>query len=74
MKLNQKSLTFGVPGIILQLIGIGEQLPLLTFIGAIPLIVGCAFYSLSRGRHAAWGLLGFSFYGVLILAFLPKKK
>lgn len=62
-----------VPGILLQ--GLGQDLRprWLWLVGWLLFALGVAFYARSRGRHAAWGLLGsLSCFGMLILAILPK--
>ncbi len=87
--LNRKSLTFGIPGIILQIVGnvvVRLQDPaapnlLITLAGvAIALtgtgllIYGLSFYARAKG-HSGWlGLLGLlSCLGLIILAAMPDR-
>ena len=80
---------FGVPGIILQIIGritmvgaFGNSIPspeavgfLILLVSTILLIVGLSFYAKAKGHHPAFGLLGFlSIIGLIILAIMPDKR
>lgn len=66
---NNKSLMFGVPGLLLQIGGV--EYPILSLIGTILLLIGLAFYAKAKGRHPAWCLLGlFSIFGIIGLALL----
>jgi uncharacterized membrane protein len=74
-KLNNISLAWGVPGIILQIVGqvIGQTIILL--IGTVLLMVGLAYYAKAKGRNAAWCLMGFlSFIGLIVLACLKDLE
>ena len=83
---NRKSLVFGVPGLILQILQIvaivvpmllGDN-PDMKALGIVPLLVGTAlltvglvFYARAKGRHPAWGLMGLlSLIGLIVLACL----
>lgn len=88
--LNRKSLMFGVPGIILQLVGqfapaaIGGNPPpdglvygglVVMLLGTVLLIMGLSWYAAAKGHHRAWGLMGFlSLIGLIVLACLPDRK
>ena len=42
---------------------------------ALPFIYGCCYYSKAKGRHAAWGLLGFfTLLGLIILVCLKDRS
>lgn len=87
--LNSKSLKFGVPGIILQIVGnvmVRTQNPnqpnlaivlggvVIAIAGTILLIYGLSLYAKAKG-HSPWlGLLGLlSCLGLLVLALLPDR-
>ena len=77
---NKTSLKFGVPGILLQCAGFvlrgspddpNALGSLLLLVGGGLLIAGLAFYAQAKGRHPAWGLMGFlSIIGLIVLACL----
>lgn len=79
--LNRTSLLIGVPGIILQFVGVfmrgggNDGLALtIQLVGTVLLIVGLSFYARAKGYHGAWGLLGLlSCLGLLILGLMPDK-
>lgn len=84
---NKKSLTFGIPGIIVQIIGnvlvrTQEGNTMMVLLGAVValagtvlLIVGLSFYARGKGYHPAFGLLGLlSCLGLIILAVMPDKN
>jgi len=74
-KYNNISLALGVPGLIIQIYGGINHVPIISFVGGVLLIVGLAYYAKSKNRHPAWGLLGLlSIIGVIILALLPDKS
>jgi hypothetical protein len=81
---NYASFLFGVPGIILQVVGRvalsqtdsgTANLGRLGMIaGTILLLVGLAFYAKAKGRHPAWCLFAFlSIIGLIVLACLNDK-
>jgi hypothetical protein len=82
---NNLSLAFGVPGIILQIVGQvvaqmnqGQAIGLvgipIALIGTALLITGLAYYAIAKGRSGWWGLCGFlSCIGLLILALLKDE-
>ncbi|MBN1394535.1 MAG: hypothetical protein JW959_05900 [Pirellulales bacterium] len=82
---NNKSLLFGIPGIILQITGRVGSLPgaesessglflLVMLAGTILLLIGLAYYAMAKGRHAAWCLFAFlSIIGLIVLACLKDK-
>lgn len=79
-KLNNQSLAWGVPGLILQSVGslggesLGGASGLVWLLGTGLLIRGLALYAQSRGHHWAFAFLGlFSCLGMIVLALLPKK-
>ena len=79
---NNKSLAFGVPGLVLQIGGniassfstdptIAALGGVALIVGTILLIVGLAYYAIAKGRHPAWCLMGFlSIIGLIVLAYL----
>ncbi|TNF05994.1 MAG: hypothetical protein EP323_05515 [Gammaproteobacteria bacterium] len=72
---NNISLALGIPGLILQIVGGLNELPVVTLIGGILLIAGLAYYAKSKNRLPAWGLLGLlSILGIVILGLLPDKS
>jgi hypothetical protein len=78
---NNKSLLFGIPGLILQIVGrlfVEPSHPVLgfaiTLIGTILLLIGFALYAKAKGRHPAWCLMALlSIIGLIILACLKDK-
>ena len=72
-KLNNKSLAFGVPGIIIQTIGLMVS-PILTLIGSVLLITGLCYYNKAKGHHWAFGFFGLlSWLGIIVLIALKDK-
>jgi hypothetical protein len=75
---NHLSLLIGVPGIILQFVGlylkISQHSPAgqpVAIVATILLAIGLAFYAKAIGRNPVWGFLGLlSIIGLLILASL----
>jgi len=76
---NNTSLAFGIPGILLQIVGRVMSLNLQTqvlgiliaIIGTLLLLVGFAYYAMAKGRNPAWCLMAFfSLIGLIILACL----
>jgi hypothetical protein len=76
---NNLSFVFGVPGLILQVVGNFKmsspesRLGLLSYLaGTVLLLIGFAYYARAKGRHPAWCLVAFlSFIGLVVLALLP---
>jgi len=81
---NNKSFYFGIPGIILQILGslMRDSTGEITAIGALIsltgtalLITGLVFYAKAKGRHPAWCLMAFlSIIGLIVLACLKDKS
>jgi hypothetical protein len=76
---NKKSLTLGIPGLVLQGIGTyavqGVTGALLSIAGAGLLIAGLCFYARGKGYPMLLGALGLlSCLGLIILAVLPDKR
>jgi len=73
-KYNNMSLAFGIPGLIIQVYAVLNQLHIVSLVGGILLIIGLAYYAKAKSRHPAWGLLGLlSIIGIIIIALLPDK-
>lgn len=85
---NRISLAWGIPGIVLQFVGLGigqPQIvlqiggqaivqPLVLTLGTVLLVVGLAYYAKAKGRSAAWCLMGFlSLIGLFVLACLKDR-
>lgn len=83
-ELNSTSLKWGGGGIVVQMIGRGMAGasggdPGMALVGLVLALVGTAmfinglrYYAMSKGRHPAWGFMGFlSLLGLIILAVLP---
>ena len=78
---NQKSLIFGVPGLVLQYGGLFLAVDfflaglLSLFIGTVLLFVGLGFYLKAKNRNMAWVILIFiPILGILFLALLVDKS
>lgn len=70
---NRISLAWGIPGLVLQLPGIMGQRAFLA-VGTLAVLIACVYYAKAKGRHPAWGLLGFlSCLGLVGLAFLEDR-
>ena len=75
-KYNSISLTLGVPGIVLQIVGIanGHSSPFgdpLLLLGTILLLVGFAYYAKAKSRSPLWCLVAFlGIIGLIVLASL----
>ncbi|MFA5089045.1 MAG: hypothetical protein WC552_08465 [Candidatus Omnitrophota bacterium] len=70
-ELNNKSLAFGVPGLLIQTAGLFID-PLVSLIGSVLLIVGLAFYCKAKGHSGWFGLFGIiGIFGLLVL--IPLK-
>jgi hypothetical protein len=82
---ERRSLTLGVPGVILQVIGalvffnwtsgLGSYIAAITLLtaGAALITWGLVYYAKAKRRHPAWaafGLLGFP--GLILLQLLPE--
>jgi multidrug efflux pump subunit AcrB len=73
-KYNNISLAVGIPGIVLQIVGMVVQYSDITIIGTILLFIGFAYYAKAKGRHIAWCSMGFfSIIGLIVLALLKDK-
>jgi len=84
---NNISLCFGVPGLILQILGFILRSPqrhadgkvpatvfLILLAGTVLLLIGLAYYAKAKGRHPAWCLLAFlSIIGLVVLGCLRDK-
>ncbi len=81
---NQKSFYFGIPGIILQIVGRIMMNPdggkaglglLMALAGTGLLLAGFAYYAKAKGRHPAWCLMAFlSIIGLIVLACLKDRS
>ncbi len=72
---NNKSLAFGIPGLILQTFGYGMQSPEVLLIGSLLLLIGFGYYAKAKGRSPLWAILGFfSLLGLLGLAVLKDMS
>jgi len=79
---NNLSFVFGVPGLILQVVGNFKlsspepRLGLLLYLaGTVLLLIGFSYYAIARGRHPAWCLMAFlSCIGLIVLAFLRDQS
>lgn len=71
--LNRKSLVYGVPGFLIQGIGIVIH-PAVVLLGTVLLIIGLAYYAKARGHSGFFGLFGLlSWVGILILIVLKDR-
>ena len=82
---NRLSFVWGIPGLILQIVGnvvaqgaLGPSTAplglLVALIGTGLLLVGLAYYAVAKGRHPAWCLFAFlSIIGLIVLACLKDK-
>lgn len=82
---NKTSLVFGVPGIVLQIVGnvltrtstdplIATGGLVVLVVGTALLLVGLAYYAKAKGQHPAWCLMAFlSVIGLIVLALLKDK-
>ena len=78
VKYRNKALTFGVPGVALQLVGGAIGVPVLGWliaaVGTVMLCFALSFWAKAKGRSIAWGALGFfPFVGVLVLALIGDE-
>jgi hypothetical protein len=79
---NNLSFVFGLPGLVLQVVGLMLDTQLrsnLGFVvelgGTVLLLTGFSYYAKAKGRHPAWCLVAFlSCFGPIILAFLKDKS
>lgn len=70
-ELNNKSLAFGVPGILIQSIFLFIN-PLIALLGTVLLIIGLAYYAKAKGHSGYFGLFGIlGIIGLLVL--IPLK-
>ena len=74
-ELNNKSLAFGIPGLILCVFGALRHFGLVIYIiGSILVIIGLAYYSKSKGYSIWLGLLGlFNLLGIIVLLSLKDQ-
>ena len=85
---NNISMAFGVPGLVLPVIGLLAEAPILNIVGTVLLTVGLVYYAKAKGRHPAWCVLGLlssigyfnsgigaalAFLGLIVLAALPDR-
>ena len=69
-KLNNKSMAFGVPGIIIQTIGFAIN-PIVVLLGGVLLIIGLGYYAKAKGHSGYFGLFGLlSWIGIIVLIVL----
>ena len=54
---NNISLTVGVPGLVLQILGHFTDQPLILIIGTVLLMISLAHYAMAKGRSPAWFLM-----------------
>jgi hypothetical protein len=80
---NNLSFVFGVPGLVLQIVGNLQlqsdprsgQAWLIGLAGTVLLLVGFAYCAKAKGRHPAWCLMAcLSVIGLIVLAFLKDKS
>lgn len=83
---NNKSLLFGIPGILLQIGGrVAQEMGgteamaaaglAAALLGTVLLMVGLAYYAKAKGRHPAWCLMAFlSIIGLIVLAVLKDQS
>lgn len=84
---NDRSLLFGVPGILLQIVGrvlttqpdVSLNTALVAsaslLLGTALLLVGFAYYAMAKGRSPVWCLAAFlSCFGLIVLALLKDKS
>ena len=68
--LNRKSLVYGVPGLLIQGVGIVIH-PAMILLGTVLLIIGLAYYAKAKGHSGLFGLFGLlSWVGILVLIVL----
>ena len=70
---NKLSFFWGVPGFILQIIGVLQHMLLVQAVGVALLMIGIAYYAKSRGRGVAWCLLGIVPLGIFLLLALKDN-
>ena len=74
---NRISLAVGLPGAIIQFIGLEMRTPVghvTMAIGTILLMVGLAYYLKAKGHTPVWCLLAFlSWIGIIILFFFQDR-
>jgi hypothetical protein len=70
---NNKSLAFGLPGLLIQTIGLFIH-PIIALVGSGLLIVGLGYYAKAKGHSGYFGLFGLlSWLGVIVLIALKDK-
>ena len=73
-QLSHKSLAYGVPGIVLQCIGLW-LCPPVAHLGNVLPIAGLAYYAKAKGHSGFFGLLGLlSWFGVVVLLILKDRR
>jgi hypothetical protein len=74
-KYSNLSLATGLPGLIIQVVGISMENDWVTLLGSALFFAGLVFYAVGKGRSPAWALLGFlSLLGLLMLACLKDYE
>ncbi len=72
---NNISLAVGIPGLIVQLYGRFQGMPLVSIIGTVLFMVGLAYYAKAKGRNPAWCLMALlSIIGLIVLACLKDLE
>lgn len=77
-KYSDKSMKFGIPGLVLHALAAWLHVPVLSWliavVGSLLLCLGLCYFARAKGRSILWGLLGFfSFFGLIVLAVIPDR-
>ena len=74
---NRISLAIGLPGAVIQFVGLEMRTPIgsiIMAIGTILLMVGLAYYLKAKGHAPIFCILAFlSWFGIIILLFFPDR-